>query len=205
MGITINKTLRLAQRNFLTASDQMTYDALLKALENFSNECIVISYCLKIQDALIYDHPELTLYWDYPQTRFDFYRGKPLKLHYLHNPKASLKRLDAFENEAFRIFTEILRPNMNDKEQLRAVYHYITTHFTYVKDMPNNESFTLDTLMNKKGVCQGLAMTLIYLLHYLQIDIMGVFGSIKNGQEDHGWNCYCNRFWNLLPGLCKRR
>ncbi len=90
------------------------------------------------------------------------------------------------------ILTEIIKPNMNDHEKVKAVHDYIVLHGQY------DESFTYysnyDLLFLGKSVCNGYALLTYDMLTELNIPVKLVFGN--GNSQAHVWNMVkLNGYW----------
>ena len=103
------------------------------------------------------------------------------------------------------ILEQIITRGMTEAEMVRAVYDFLTLNLTYTNEKYQNgnsypyASYTLERLLNRVGVCEGISVTFLYLLRQLQIECFGY------ASETHAWNVvklgdqhfFCDVTWDL--------
>ncbi len=93
------------------------------------------------------------------------------------------KRAEA-DKQIEKVLSEIIKPQMNDHEKVKAVHDFIVLHGKYDTSMQLYSDY--DLLIQRSSVCNGYALLTYNMLHKLNIPVKLVTGT-GNG-ELHIWN-----------------
>lgn len=88
------------------------------------------------------------------------------------------------DTESTRILNEIIYPEMDDHQKVRAVHDYIVSHVAYDTSLVEHSAYA--ALSKGTTVCQGYALLTFKLIKQLGINIRIVEGN-ANGSA-HAWN-----------------
>jgi len=151
------------------------------------NTSIVFSNKLtteKINEVLMYvgyDHPDIFIN---KRNKIRFGIKTELLLSYIYSPMEEKRILSDLETRADKIIAS-LRSDSKDLEF--AIYDYVVLNFTYATEN-QSEHHTLEyTLRNQRGVCEGIALTLSFLMCRAGFECSYISGILKP-KESHGWN-----------------
>lgn len=202
--------------NQLTGRQQELYWQFVKTISRLEKEvipCTVMTKrdCSAIFLAIALDFPEF-FYWNQYEikrvqqnedgTVFSF------EMSYHYNDRDLIRRkMNQMSAMAKDILEQIITRGMTEAEMVRAVYDFLTLNLTYTNEKYQNgnsypyASYTLETLLNRVGVCEGISVTFLYLLRQLQIECFGYVS------ETHAWNVvklgdgdqhfFCDVTWDL--------
>ena len=164
---------------------------------------------LEVYSALEYDYPELGLIWDYESC--GYYKWKrngraemSLRMSYRGTRAEIETRIRKVEAKVERIIEESLgEKTRTDQEMIEQVCKYLVSHYHYSAPIGKNkkgkniypqDSYTIECLLKGDGVCAGMASSLTYILHKLQIPVVTVLGDalVQKGREAHAWNIVQN-------------
>lgn len=151
----------------------------------------------EVARALRFDHPEINLIWNYPETRYRIIRkptGKKcmhLFLEYNGTAQTLKNKLKKIEDVVQEIIeNSVAGKVMGDEQRIEAIYKYMASRYRYSDRMKNGEypktSYNLECLLKQDAVCSGLSSAFTYILKKLQIPVMTVLG--ESEQEKHAWN-----------------
>ena len=76
----------------------------------------------------------------------------------------------------------------SDYELELAVHDYLTQTIEYVNDGCAEQQTMVGPILNKKGVCEGIAFAFSYIMGVFGIRCTTVYGRIQNEQDGHAWN-----------------
>ena len=95
-------------------------------------------------------------------------------MSYHYNDRDLIRRkMNQMSAMAKDILEQIITKGMTEAEMVRAVYDFLTLNLTYTNEKYQNgnsypyASYTLETLLNRVGVCEGISVTFLYLLRQL--------------------------------------
>ena len=154
---------------------------------------------LKCISAVQYDYPEL-FYMDYHNCRYvAFQDGWEFRPQYLYNVNETEKKRKEFEQIADRIILEMKKRGLSSIYQKCGYIHsYLVRNCTYDYEALKDEkkrrvAYTMEgPLLEKTGVCQGIALAYRYICVRCGIDAIAVKGvSLRPGTttyEGHAWN-----------------
>jgi len=104
-----------------------------------------------------------------------------------------LQKISKIDSDANQIVSTIIKKEMSDEEQIKAVYDYITStvvydqrYYTDNKNMPFDSTTAYGAFENKMAICGGYANAFSILVSKLGLECYNVTG-IGNG-ENHMWN-----------------
>lgn len=155
--------------------------------------------------AVVTDYPELSFFWDYHATLKNANskwneRYHEMTLVYRYTKDVIKMKLKQMEYGVESVIHQAgLNECLTDKERIVKIYEYMTKNWKYTSDemkLSNGEypyqSYSLETLVNKQGVCMGLSLTFLYIMKKLQIQTLYIRGKVGNEQEEdrssHAWN-----------------
>ena len=186
--------------NILTAIQQNSYWKILNAVMKEAKEVVFEGNgndLRKIYMALRIDCPEMCIIWDYENSTYweQIERGKPIVRMQIAYKEGGRSLLHHIEKKAETILLNCIRNvgNQSDPEIIRKLYLYMADNYHYSEEKDENGNFpkyayTLETLLNN-GVCHGYAISMIFMLHKLQIPIMYVGGDADGVNfGGHAWN-----------------
>ena len=181
--------------HLLKEHKEKEFDSKLNKEENF-----------EVFNTIIRDYPEYTLAWK-KREALRKYEGTE---KYLVNVKYRYSK--AKENVVRHSIDTYIKENIipyvknancrTEKEIVTAIYTYLSKVFTCAEDEINEKgeletpyyAFTLETLERLKGVCQGIALSLIYILRKYEIECFYIRGRTdkddpeeNDGAPTHGW------------------
>ncbi len=90
---------------------------------------------------------------------------------------------DFVDSEVTRILGEIITPDMNDHQKVKAVNDYIVANVAYDETYINNSAYA--ALAEGTTVCNGYALLAYKMLQEINVEILFVVG---DAGEPHGWN-----------------
>ena len=202
--------------NQLTGRQQELYWQFVKSISRLEKEVIPCTVMTKrdwsaIFLAIALDFPEF-FYWNQYeikriQQNEDGIVGS-FEMSYHYNDRDLIRRkMNQMSAMAKDILEQIITRGMTEAEMVRAVYDFLTLNLTYTNEKYQNgnsypyASYTLETLLNRVGVCEGISVTFLYLLRQLQIECFGY------ASETHAWNVvklgegdqhfFCDVTWDL--------
>lgn len=120
---------------------------------------------------------------------------------YKYSKEEATKMQREIYNEAIKVLSEIIKPNMTDEEKLNAIWLYLeeNTEYNYealeiaeknnYTNIPSDYDYVFNTygiLVKKLGVCQSYAYTLSLLANMCDIDCIMLTGYSTN--VPHAWN-----------------
>lgn len=125
------------------------------------------------------------LYFSVKSWRYG-YEGSPGNLPVVFNLDYRTTRAqeDFVESEVIRILGNIVTPNMNKHQKVKAIHDYIVANTAY--DTTYTRYTAYNILAEGKAVCQGYAMLAYLMLKEADITVMIISG--EAGGEAHGWN-----------------
>lgn len=150
-------------------------------------------------ETVKYSSPEL-FYVDFRSIHYTEYTD-----HYEYNPRyfysySDMKNLESeIQAEADRIIKNVLiNDGMSIYEKCGRIHNYIVANCTYDHDAKEKSdsmwrAYTIEgCLLNKKAVCQGIALAFMYLCSLVSVDAIVARGvSLEPGctnYERHAWN-----------------
>ncbi len=176
--------------------------AYLQIKEAIEASKMKVRFCLDntkvlsdVAEALVYDHPELEIAWNYDESGlyvYEYSGEMELKPFYNKGWKELLMEIDWKVDEIIRKC--IGRQQLSDQEQVNRIYSYISQNYIYAakgKDGEWASSVSSIEAVLGSGICAGYSKIMTYCLKKLQIPVVSVLGD-ANGQTfgGHAWNIY---------------
>lgn len=197
-GIFIDRGRELMWRNKISEEQKALYDEILDALINFKVKTIFSNLKREIFweaiRAVELDYPEYVFYWNQDDYVYK-YRGmekREVRMKYRYAPETARRKIkDMNEYIERNIIPYVYQKECRtDKEIVAAIYEYLAKRVTYSKNKKKDGSFdfhdyTLETLLNHVGVCQGVAVTMQYILRQYQIDCLCITGYTPEDKVKH--------------------
>lgn len=200
--------------NQLTGRQQELYWQLVKLISKLEKKVIPCTVMIRedwvaISLAIALDFPEF-FYWNQYEIR-KVRRNEDgiflsFELAYHYNDRELIQRkMNQMVAMTKDILSQIIIRGMTESEMVRAVYDFLTLNLTYTNEKYRENdsypyaSYTLETLLNRVGVCEGISVTFLYLLRQLQIECFGY------ASRTHAWNViklgdqhfFCDLTWDL--------
>ncbi len=184
----------------LTIDQQYDYRRAALAITRFEPEF----YCVcpdrgqihRMLLALRYDNPEMA-YWDMENTQI--LSGMIRPAWYYQDADQAEKVVEELRARREGLIRELSgEGDLTRQELLEHIFHYLADNVIYAEDellQQNLHPWIYDIrgiLLNEKGVCLGLAMTICYFCQALGIPSIIVTGKAQAA----GW--YGNHGWNLV-------
>lgn len=82
------------------------------------------------------------------------------------------------------IVAEIIQPEMNDHQKIKAIHDYVVRYLKYDQDLQKFTAY--EGLMTREAVCQGYALMTYRMLQDAGIDNLILEGKVNN--TAHAWN-----------------
>ena len=175
--------------NQLTGRQQELYWQFVKMISRLEKEVIPCTVMTRrdwsaIFLAIALDFPEF-FYWNQyeikriQQNEDGIVVSFELSYHYTDR-ELIRRKMNQMSAMAKDILEETITKGMTEAEMVRAVYDFLTLNLTYTNKKYQNDnsypyaSYTLETLLNRVGVCEGISVTFLYLLRQLQIECSGL-------------------------------
>lgn len=198
------------KRDYLSTKQIELYDEIVELLKQHKEKEIEPKLnkneISEVLTTIVRDYPEYTLAWKDSEALWE-YEGLNrylVKVKYRY-PKAKENvmrhSIDTYIKE--NIIPYVKRANCRtEKEIVTAIYTYLSGTFTCAKEEVAQDgklkipcyAYTLETLDRLNGVCQGIALSLIYILRKYDIECFYIRGRTdedaleKNGgAPTHGW------------------
>lgn len=148
-----------------------------------------------IAKSVAFDHPQF-FYWKDWSVRFTpTVKGSEVitavSLIYRYNKEEAQKKLTQIDRLVDQMIAKCICKGMSERQMIYSVHNYLAKTITYTKekdpegsqDYPDR-SYTLETLLNRDGVCRGVSISNVYILRRLQIECSMI------ESEDHAWNIF---------------
>lgn len=103
-----------------------------------------------------------------------------VEAHYRETPEQTAE-VDRVIDEAL---AEILKPNMNDHEKVKAIHDWVVTHVEYDQSLSYYTAYNAVSL--GKAVCQGYTLLGYRMLDKAGIPVLIAEGTVNTGE--HAWN-----------------
>lgn len=204
------KRYEYMMRNYLLEKEISLYDQIVKLLEQHKEGSVYTELndhgIEEVVKAITGDYPEYVFAWKNECEVVDCENqpGRIVKIQY-HYDKSKTKVLRHSINTYIRdyIFPYVKNAGCRtEKEIVSTVYEYLSGRLVYTekKIVRNGKTtfphyaYTLETLCNLEGVCQGIALSLIYILRMYEIECLYIRGrtdsddpNANGGAPTHGW------------------
>lgn len=82
------------------------------------------------------------------------------------------------------IVAEIIQPDMNDHQKIKAIHDYVVRYLKYDQDLQKFTAY--EGLTTREAVCQGYALMTYRMLRDAGIDNLIIEGKVNN--TAHAWN-----------------
>lgn len=182
-----------AYENLFVAYKKMKRETLLKGIYDSKHALRIIKYVYNDNPEFFYVEP----------TRINYYIGIQ-GITVTHTYRYEKTKKEEYDRK-IRVATDAfmkkwIRPNMNLYEKLQAINDFLATTVTYDPIVRNAlrekresvrgacEDYSIvGPLVNRVGVCHGIAMAAKYLCDLLGIQCMVISGTVKN-EGRHAWN-----------------
>lgn len=207
--VTIDRNQRLGNVNSLKEPVKRAYwillDSIVEMREYVELPLEEDDELLEVYEALEYDYPEVGLIWDYESCGY-FKRKRngrtemSLRMSYKGTRAEIENRIRKVDEKVRKIIEESLGgKTWTDQEMVDQICKYMVTHYHYSASIGKNkkgkniypkDSYTIECLLKGDGVCAGMASSLTYILHKLQIPVVTVLGDAAGTKEKeaHAWN-----------------
>lgn len=197
-------------RDYLSEKQIVLYDGIVELLKQHQESEVYTELnddqIGEVIKSIIGDYPQYTFAW---QNECDVIKrgrqvGRFVRIRYCYDKsKANVMRysIDSYIRE--NIMPYVRQSGCKtERDIVAAIYEYLSRVFTYTeKKIKKNGilvypqgSYTLETLFNLEGVCQGIALSLIYILRMYEIDCLYIRGRTADdaledngGAPTHGW------------------
>lgn len=153
-------------------------------LDEFTKNTAVMSDALNKTLAM---HPDI-FYFQHEGSKV--YTNGKFEVKYLY-PKETVRKMKTdMQREIDKVYA-VITPNMTDYEKVRAVHDYIILHTAYDYDNYLNDtvpeaSYTMyGVFVNRIAVCEGYALSMVYLLNKIGIETIYV---PSDEAMNHAWN-----------------
>lgn len=166
------------QLSLLNANFEIRYSGLYEDIENTLKNTIENDTYL---DSII-----STVNWSVSESS-NVYNIK-MNVNYILTSSEKLEADEMINN----ILTEIIKPNMNDHEKVKAVHDYIVLNGEYDTSLQLYSDY--EFLTKGKSVCNGYALLTYNMLNKLNIPVRLVSGT--GNEEPHVWNIVkIDKYW----------
>ncbi|MHA7965797.1 transglutaminase domain-containing protein [Paenibacillus sp. CAU 1782] len=98
--------------------------------------------------------------------------------------RESVEETAIVEAKADQVLAEILKPDMNDHEKIKAIHDWVVTHVEYDQSLSYYTAYHAVSL--GKAVCQGYSLLGYIMLKKSGFDVLIAEGSVNTGE--HAWN-----------------
>lgn len=204
------KRYEYMKRDYLSEKQIALYDEMLELVEQHKEINVYTQVSAEEAEetviALIRDYPEYCIAWKYEGATPDVKNNKGywVKGTYLYEKSKTRvlhHSIDKYIKENIHPYVKRARCK-TEKDIVTAVYKYLAGVLTYTekKEKKNGElvfphkAHTIETLYDLEGVCQGIALSLIYVLREYEIECLYIRGytdddkpDANNGAPTHGW------------------
>lgn len=177
---------------FLTSTEQIVYDEMIEALENYRTETDVTPFpetsLNNVYDAIRYDHPEY--YWVDNGLSYYTINNANIRRIVFSVPEDARYKLQQFQSYARSVAASVA--GMNTYEAYRTIYDTVAEIATYGKTEGVDDQTISGIMANHIGVCSGYSDTFKFLcdaagLPCITVVGYGYDGDGMNGGR-HAWN-----------------
>lgn len=202
-NVLIDRSREFMWRNKLSKEQEVLYDEILETIAGQTVKeiytCLDSKSLTFVFKAIDRDYPEYGFYWNHDLCVFERRGGYKIKIQYRYSAemvREKLHKINRYIEENIMPYVYWKRCN-TDKEIVAAVYEYLARRVTYSKKRDDGTyphcAYTIETLLNQVGVCQGVSLSMQYILRQYQIDCLYISGYtsgdvIKHPDDStHGW------------------
>lgn len=197
------------QRDYLSEKQISLYDEIIALVEQHKE---IKAYTEVSEDeimevivAILCDYPEYGVAWDYAYSVHECQnqKGRFVQSGYMYDKSKAKVMLHCIDN----YIRENICPYVKnagcktEKDIVTAIYTYLAgvLKYTSKQEVRNgkttfpHKAYTLETLCDLEGVCQGISLSLIYILRAYEIECLFIRGRTDdesdkdNGELTHGW------------------
>ena len=177
---------------FLSATEQIVYEEMIEALENYSTEAYVTPLSetswINVAGAIRYDHPEY--YWVYNGLSYYLDSDAHIRRIKISVPEDARYILPKLRSYAESVAASVAGRNTYDA--YLAIYADVASMATYGKAEGVDDQTISGIMMDHLGVCAGYSDTFKFLCDAAGLPCITVvgYGYDENGMNggEHAWN-----------------